>query len=94
MVMIFLVPIHPTGIYLFKVNNGNIRTIRETCSKLIIKTPDRINYVTDVVLASLMLTLNRIYTFFWYFHLLCLIVKFRKLAELTYISKNVHIDIK
>ena len=29
---------NPPGIYLFKVNNGNSRTICETCSKLTIKT--------------------------------------------------------
>ena len=29
----------PAGIYLFKVNNGNSRTISEVCSKLTIKTP-------------------------------------------------------
>ena len=31
--------INPTGIYLFKVNNGNTRTICEFYSKLTIKTP-------------------------------------------------------
>ena len=29
------------NIYLFKVNNGNTRKRCETCSKLIIKTPER-----------------------------------------------------
>ena len=29
------------SIYLFKVNNGNIRTMRQICSKLIIKRPER-----------------------------------------------------
>ena len=29
------------GIYLFKVNNGNTRTMCEICSKLTIKTPER-----------------------------------------------------
>ena len=28
------------GIYLFKVNNGNTRTMREICLKLTIKTPE------------------------------------------------------
>ena len=32
----------PTGICLFKVNNGNIRTVGEICSKSTIKTPERI----------------------------------------------------
>ena len=31
--------INPTGIYLFKVNNGNTRKICEFYSKLTIKTP-------------------------------------------------------
>ena len=31
----------PTGIYFFKFNNGNTRTMCEICSKLKIKTPDR-----------------------------------------------------
>ena len=31
----------PAGIYLFKISNGNIRTMCEICSKLIIKTPER-----------------------------------------------------
>ena len=31
----------PVAIYLFKVNNGNIRTISEICSKLTIKIPER-----------------------------------------------------
>ena len=29
------------GCYLFKVNNGNTRTMCEICSKLSIKTPER-----------------------------------------------------
>ena len=31
---------NPTGIYLFKVNNRNTRTMCEICSKLTIKTPE------------------------------------------------------
>ena len=31
----------PAGIYLFKDNNGNTRTIREICSNLTMKTPER-----------------------------------------------------
>ena len=31
----------PANIYLFKVNNGNTKTINEICLKLIIKTPER-----------------------------------------------------
>ena len=32
---------HPAGIYLFKVNNRNTRTMCEICSELTIKTPER-----------------------------------------------------
>ena len=32
----------PAGIYLFKVNNGNTRRMCEICSKLTIKTPERL----------------------------------------------------
>ena len=43
----------PRGIYLLKVNNRNIRTRYEICSKLTIKTPERRR---GVVLVSLLLT--------------------------------------
>ena len=33
----------PAGIFLFKVNNGNIRTTYEICSMLPIKTTDDVN---------------------------------------------------
>ena len=33
--------VFPTGIYLFKVKNGNNRTMCDTCSKFSIKTPER-----------------------------------------------------
>ena len=32
---------NPANIYLFKVNNKNIRESFETCSKLTVKTPER-----------------------------------------------------
>ena len=32
---------YPAGIYLFKANNRNTRTMCEICSKLTIKTPER-----------------------------------------------------
>ena len=38
------VPAIPAGIYLFMANNGNTRTMCETCSKLIIETPERRHY--------------------------------------------------
>ena len=41
----------PTGIYLFKVSNGNTRLMSEIYSKLTIKTPD----IVDVVLVSFLL---------------------------------------
>ena len=37
----FLIKDFPAGIYLLKVNNRNIRTRCEICSKLTIKTPER-----------------------------------------------------
>ena len=40
----------PNGIYLFKVNNGNIRTMYKNYSKLTIKTTER---VINVVLVHL-----------------------------------------
>ena len=42
-------------IYMFKINNGNTRTMCEICSKLTLKTQ---NEVTDVVLMALSLALN------------------------------------
>ena len=53
--------IFPAGIYLFKVNNGNIRTMYKNCSKLTIKATGQ---VIDVVLVHLLLALNRFHTFF------------------------------
>ena len=32
---------YPAGNYMFKVNNRNTRTRKETCSKLTVKTPER-----------------------------------------------------
>ena len=48
------------NIYLIKFNNRNTRKRLEICSKLTIKTPED---VIDVVLVSLLLTLNLFYTF-------------------------------
>ena len=48
-----------TGIYLFKINNGNTTAMCETCSKLTVKILER--DVIDVVLVFLLLTLNRFY---------------------------------
>ena len=31
---------YPAGIYLFNADSGNTRTMREICSKLIIKAPE------------------------------------------------------
>ena len=50
-----LASVFPASIYLFKISNSNTKIICETCSKLIIKTPDD---VSDVVQLSLLLTLN------------------------------------
>ena len=41
------------GIYLFKVNNGNPRTMLENCSKLKIKTSERHNgYLSSVFIVN------------------------------------------
>ena len=59
---------NPAGIYLLKVNNKNIRTIWEICSKLTIKTPERhrcrrsgifiFEHVSHLVLVFLLSTYN------------------------------------
>ena len=61
----------PTSIYLFKVNNSNIRKRCEICSKLTIKTPERrqcrrsgvfiFNFerISHLFLVFLLLTLNK-----------------------------------
>ena len=69
---------YSAGIYLFKVNNGNIKKRCEICSKLTIKTPNQIQWlwtnlqdifkVSEVVLVFSMLTLNRFDKLFWCFH--------------------------
>ena len=57
-------------IYLFKVNNGNTRTMCEVCSKLTIKTPEwrlrcsgffiiNFEHISHLVLVFLSLTLSR-----------------------------------
>ena len=62
---------HPNGIYLFKVNNGNIRTMCETCSKLTVKTPERrqlrrsgvfVNFeqILQIIQVFPLLTLNKL----------------------------------
>ena len=52
----------PAGIYLLKVNNRNIRTRCEICSKLTIKA------TVNVVLVSLLLTLNIFHTLLYCFY--------------------------
>ena len=42
--------VNPAGIYLFKVNNRNTRTMGEICSKLTIKIPERRHWHCSVVL--------------------------------------------
>ena len=54
----------PVNIYLFKDNNGNTRKRCEICSKLIIKAYEQRHW-RDVVLLSLLLTLNIYHTFFY-----------------------------
>ena len=50
------------GIYLLVVNNRNIKTRCELCSRLTTKTPEN---AIGVVLVSLLLTLNIFHTLFW-----------------------------
>ena len=54
------------GVYLFKVNSGNTRRKCEICSKLTIINHQ--NDVNDVILLSLLLTLNKFDTLFCCFH--------------------------
>ena len=63
---------YPAGIYLFKVDSRNTRTMCEVCSKLTIKTPERrhwrrsgvfiVNFeqISHIVLIYLLLTLNNL----------------------------------
>ena len=55
-----------SGIYFFKVNNGTTKTMCGICSKL--TTKRRQNEVNNVILVSLMLTVNIFGTLFWCFH--------------------------
>ena len=55
----------PAGIYLFKMNNGNIRTMCEICSDFTKKTPERRQWRRSGVL---LLTLNRFHILFWCFY--------------------------
>ena len=56
----------PARVYLLKVNSRN-KIINEICKKLTIKKPE-LRHVIDVVLMSLLLTLNRFHTLFWSSH--------------------------
>ena len=53
------------GICLFKVSNGNTRTMCEICSKLTIKTRHRCHWRR---LMYSLLTLNRFHVLLWCFH--------------------------
>ena len=55
----------PAGIYLFKMNNGNIRTMCEICSDFTKMTPERRQWRRSGVL---LLTLNRFHILFWCFY--------------------------
>ena len=58
----------PANIYLFTVNNGNLRRTREICPKLTIKTPEQrrrsgvfivnFDHISHLFLLFLLLTLN------------------------------------
>ena len=61
----------PAGIYLFKVNKGNTKTMCEICSKLIIKKPEwrkwhrlgifiaNFEHISYIVLVFPLFTLNK-----------------------------------
>ena len=72
-----LFELYPARIYLFKVNNGNNRTICDICLKLTIKTSKRLQLRWSTlfhkicrpdVMVSLLITFNRFYTLSWYFY--------------------------
>ena len=64
--------IFPAGICMFKVSNRNTRTRCEICSKLTIKTPERLQWrhsdvfivnfehISDLALVFLLLTLSKL----------------------------------
>ena len=55
---------HTVGIYLFKINNGNTRTMCEIYSKFSVNVID----VFDIILVFLMLTLDKFHTLDWCFN--------------------------
>ena len=57
----------PTRYFLLEVDSGNARTLCEIYTNLTVKTPERLN---DVILVSLMLTLNGFHALFCYFYYL------------------------
>ena len=57
--------VFPSGIYLFKFNNRNIRTMCEICSKLTVKTPELRHWPRSGVL---IVNFERFNTLFWYFY--------------------------
>ena len=57
--------VYPAGIYLFKVNNMNARSVFEVCSNLTLKHQ---NDVIDVILVSFLITLSILHTFLCCFH--------------------------
>ena len=63
------VAFNPANIYLFKINNRKTNKRCGICSKLTIKTHQK--YATDIVLVSLLLTLNVFHTFFKCFQCFC-----------------------
>ena len=76
-----IVVIYPAGTYLFKVNNGNARTMYEICSKATIKTPERwqwrrfgvfivnLEQISHIVLLFFLLTLNKLMPAGWWLRL-------------------------
>ena len=54
----------PVGIYLFKINNGNTRTMCEICSKLTIKTTEQIQWRRSGVFIATFQQISHIFLMF------------------------------
>ena len=63
--------IDPTGVYLFKINNGNNRTICDICNKKDTRT------TSHVTVVSFLLILNRFYLLLWCFYWWFVTYKYR-----------------
>ena len=77
---------HPASICLFKVNNGNTRTMCEICSTLTIKTPQRRHWRRSGVFT---VNLNRFHTLSWCFHSWLWTRKYRLCRDTTLVQTNI-----